>query len=89
MEWRRENPSPSRATLARIPPPLLVTHLVQDIERTLGRKAAPFVYTVESVPTRGSRYWDLSPTALLVSEVLLADADEFRDVLRPRLTALA
>lgn len=89
LEWRREHPSPSRATLGRAPSPMLITHLVQDIERTLGRKAAPFVYTIETVPTRGRRYWDLSPTALLVSEVLLADDDAFRDVLRPRLTALA
>lgn len=68
---------------------MLVTDLVKDIERTLGRRAAPFEYRIESVPIRGRRYWDLSPTAIVVSEALLADAADFRDLLRPRLTALA
>ncbi|WP_127130349.1 hypothetical protein [Georgenia sp. SYP-B2076] len=87
--WRAEHPSPPRRTNANVPPPLLVTRLVQDIERALGRRAAPFRYVVESIPTAGRRYWDLSPAGLLVSEDLLADADGLRDVLRPRLTALA
>ncbi|GAA1621782.1 hypothetical protein GCM10009790_00830 [Georgenia ruanii] len=66
-----------------------VGDLVRDIEQSLGRKAAPFDYAIESIPTQGKRYWDLSPTTLLVSEALLAAAADLRDVLRPRLSALA
>ena len=68
---------------------MMPTDLVREIEGEIGRRAQPFAYTVEVVPTQGARYWALSRTGLLVSDALCSDPVAFREVLRPRLTALS
>jgi hypothetical protein len=68
---------------------MMPTDLVREIEGEIGRRAQPFAYTVEVVPTQGARHWALSRTGLLVSDALCSDPVAFREVLRPRLTALA
>jgi len=65
------------------------TDLVREIEGEIGRRAQPFAYTVEVVSTQGARHWDLSRAELLVSDALCSDPVALREVLRPRLTALA
>jgi hypothetical protein len=89
--WRREHPWSRRREPGTVPhdAALLETHLVSEIEQALGRRVEPFSFAVEVIPTAGRRYWDLSPTHLIVSEELHGDTDSYRDVLRPRLTRLA
>lgn len=89
--WRAEHRFERRRAPRLVPHEvsLLETYLVKDIESDIGRKARPFEYHVEALPVRGRWFRDLSSSALLISEELLADTDAYRDVLRPRLTALA
>ncbi len=90
MRWRATNRyRPRRGPEVPREVALLETYLVKDIERDIGRRAHPFAYRLEVVPVRGRWFVDLSPTDLLASEELVADSDSYRDVLRPRLTALA
>ena len=84
--WRsanRFNERHSDVTAALMP-----THLVAELEREAGRTAPPFSYSVDVIPADGAWLLDLSPTRLLLSENLYADTGSFREVLRPRLTAL-
>jgi len=67
----------------------MVSRLVDDIEREIGHQTRPFDYRVDVVPVQGQWFQDLSRTSLLVSEELITDSDAYRDVLWPRLTALA
>jgi hypothetical protein len=84
--WRNANRFDERNsdyTAAMMP-----TYLVAELEREAGRKAPPFAYSVEVVPTDAIWSWDLSPTWVLLSENLYGDTAAFRETLRPRLIAL-
>lgn len=89
--WRSAHPVGRRRAPDRVPrdDSLTVTRLVEDIESEIGHQARAFDYRVEVVPVQGRWFQDLSANALLVSEGLITDSDTYRDILRPRLTALA
>lgn len=90
--WRSAHPferrrAPERA--CRGDDSVMVSRLVHDIESQIGHPARPFEYFVDVVPVQGRWFQHVSATALLVSEGLITDSDAYREVLRPRLTALA
>lgn len=89
--WRSAHPVGRRRGPERVPRDgsLMVSRLVDDIEREIGHQTRPFDYRVDFVPVQGQWFQDLSRTSLLVSEELITDSDAYRDVLWPRLTALA
>lgn len=91
MRWRSAHRFHRRRDpdLVRKEDRLLETYLVRAIEESIGRRSRPFEYVVEIIPVAGRRFWDVTATRLLASEELLADPGSYRDVLRPRLTALA
>lgn len=68
---------------------MMPVHLVQDIEKSIGRTARPFRYLIEVLPTPGVLIRDVSTTVLIVSRRVSTDAVALREILLPRLTALA
>ncbi len=68
--------------------PLLVTRLVAEMERGLGRRARPFVFCVDVLPVAGL-WWTLhSPHHVLVGTEVQEDADRWRGLLRELLGPL-
>ncbi len=79
----REHHRPDMAS----PDALRTTHLVADLEKSLGRRAS-FSYCVDALPVSGTWHRDLSPTWLLVSTEVWLDADLLMPLLDERLRLL-
>ena len=62
--------------------------VVKEVERTLGRRAAPFDLTLIILPVLDSEVREVSPTRCLVPESVYA-APDWADRLRPIVTRLA
>jgi hypothetical protein len=68
-------------------PPL--GELVAEVERALGRRAAPFALRIDEIPVAGSIWRQVTDTHVLVSPGLLRDVPALFSELRPLIRGLA
>jgi hypothetical protein len=57
---------------------LMPTHLVAELERAAGHKAAPFDLRVSVIPVEGKTMWQLAPDHVMVTQQLVADHEAYR-----------
>ncbi|MBW4095684.1 MAG: hypothetical protein HIU81_10085 [Acidobacteria bacterium] len=63
--------------------PEILRDLVQDRELELGRHARDFSLTIVELPLSEPRAWYLEPSAILMSQSLLNEPEEFRSYVQP------
>jgi hypothetical protein len=88
--WLADAPGPRAGSVPRRPDrQLVVTRLVVEHERILGRPAEPFALTIEVLPFVRPGLWWIGAATVAVSDTLRVDAAEFRRALRPVIAQLA